>query len=96
MEPPLDSNFPEVFTEMEQQLAAEREINPEQSDNSQSTSSNSNLSRFGAIANFNKKMEILGEVKLQDRTVRRPRAPPGAGRRTRRKDPVVDANIDLD
>ncbi len=79
---------------MEQNMA-NREINPENSDNSQTTSS-SNSSRFGAIANFNKKMEILGEVRLQDRTVRRPRIPPGAGRRTRRKEPVVDANIDLD
>jgi hypothetical protein len=73
-------------------LAAERD------QNSQATSSNasSHSSRSGLIANFDRKMEIVGEVKIQDRTVRRPRAPPGTGRRTRRKGPIIDEKIDIE
>jgi hypothetical protein len=54
------------------------------------------MAKFGAIAHFEKRMQILGEVKVESRTARRPRAPPGTGLRTRRKDYIVDEKIDLD
>lgn len=62
-QPPIDSNFPEVFNELERQLGVEHEMNLDQGDNSQSnsqTNSSNNSSRFGAIPNFNKKLDILG------------------------------------
>jgi hypothetical protein len=97
--PPIDTNFPEVFSELERQLGMDQEINPEQGDNSQTNSTNSsNSTRFGAIANLNKKLDILGlSATVPDRTVRRPRPAPASGRPTRRKgDSVRDLKINLD
>lgn len=71
-------------------------MNPDQGDNSQ-TNSSTDSSRFGAITNFSKKLDILGQSVIVDRTVRRPRPPPASGRRTRRKgESVLDIKIDLD
>jgi hypothetical protein len=82
---------------MEQQYEANRqEAGMENGESSMSSSNSSNVTKFGAIIDYEKKMQIIGDLRVTERTVRRPRAPPGTGIRTRRKEPIVDVKIDLD